>query len=242
MTTVTLTTAYDLYKKYADYYAQIDSLDKEKETLQGQINTKEREVKQHKSQIISNSCCPFFDGLRSMFSEDNSYSTGREILSNLEVRKTDVINKIRDVNLKLTNLTEAVKNPQNAFTLMVEILSLDRWKELKVLNLGNRVGLHSCIDFIKPEEMIDSIMLLSEKMQRQGLAICALHTETGRICVQTFYQLEVGSSEWTSSGDNIIFVSGYLISNGLVNISAINDLKKLVNNELPGWVLYSFKS
>jgi hypothetical protein len=153
----------------------------------------------------------------------------------------DLNQTITEVSRKLLKSQSLTLNYNIALGLIIEACGgANSYNELAELPLANRKGHDRCIA-IKAEEMSSPIMKFIDGRGKKGIAICARNKETKNIVVQTFFQSQPESSNWTASTPSIITLEGYFIENGCLNVAFFDQFKLLLANTLTSWELYSKK-
>ncbi len=103
--------------------------------------------------------------------------------------------------------TKSKRNPQNE-SHFKKIISAcggkDKIKTLPFLDLKENIGKSEYIDFIKPEDMISSIMRFQDRLGRRGFAVRARANNGNDYYVQAFFERRINEPTWVSAGDRLI--------------------------------------
>ena len=129
-----------------------------------------------------------------------------------------------------------ITKPEYALSLIKFICGgPEAFDALPSLDLGDLTGYTGSIDFITPDMMTHAVMKFTDKLGRQGIAVCMFKEDdkqqvSGPL-VQTFFQRSYNSNEWHDAGANCIPVNGCLILAGIVKVEALKNLQKLLTQK-----------
>lgn len=232
-----------IYSSYAQNYQLLEDYKKDRTAIEDKLKLAKAQEEETPS---SSSLCELLSEVLALMKlaggtnkETVNQSELQGKISWLNQQLDDLNNKISDVYTQLNAVRDKVMNPDEAENLIIEALGgKDAYKSMPRLELGNRMGYQGNIDMISYKDMRAPIMPFRDKLLRKGFAACGIPEGSDQPIVQTFYQHEFMSANWTSSGGQIIPLNQFLIYNGIVSTAALNQLKLFRDGKLPGWKPY----
>lgn len=228
--------AEQLYRTYSDYFNQHQTLITDKSVIDSNLKDANYQLKNHEN---SNFACDLLDVIVTLFTStstksNNSDAQGRVVFMKQNLEEID--DKMKEVVSQMRALKPKVLDSIQAEKLIMEVCGgAEKYKALKEVTADNQIGYQGWI-LIKAEDMVQPIMRFKDRYNRKGIAVCVKSKTSGKQQVQTFYQREANTANWTSYG-TVINVGGYLIENGVLNVPAFEAFKKLVNNQIESWEL-----
>jgi hypothetical protein len=226
-----------IYRSYSANFDQIQVLSQKRTAIDTSLKDADSELKK----LEESRACDLFALIKSLFTED---ATSKIHYSNLQFSAELQRKELKDIDLQINRvftcmlpLKDNVLDPEQAKKLIIEACGgqQNSLKEIAIDNVADCSGWIS----IREEGMVEPIMRFKDAFGRIGIAVCAKSRDSGRLSIQTFYQLEANTVNWTSYG-MIIPVGGYLISNGVLNVTAFEKFKMLVTDKLDNWKLAHF--
>lgn len=214
------------YLNYAKIYSLEEQINKAKKAEQKSPIAKTTEVSQSFFPLLISNVVP------SIYKHE--FKPFNDITRNATPSNSKVMalkSEIDELQEKITSNLCPV-DAENINQLIIDLIGGKKaYTLLKDINLHNIVLSHGSIDFITPDNLIEPVAKFTDKLGRQGIAICAFKKNETTFKVQTFYQEMKNSPNWVCGGDTIIPVEGkYLIESGVVNSSAYIKLKSLLQN------------